>query len=69
MNYRCQSGHKWKSKKWPVSNWFSSQWFSGEDEPTSCPVCGDTILMCQSTDGKQGAMHMDFKEKLNGTNG
>ena len=32
---------------------------------TRCPECGTSIAMCQSEDGKQGAMHMGFIKKWN----
>ncbi len=60
LNYECENGHKWKSKEWPTSTWFA---IKVRREATYCPVCGSTITKCQSEDGKQGAMHIGFKNK------
>lgn len=30
---------------------------------TRCPICNTDVAMCQTKDGKQGAMHCDFRKK------
>lgn len=66
LNYRCENGHEWKSRKWPTSVWHEilPAMLTGEvkERATRCPRCGSTILMCISEDGKQGAVHMGFKD-------
>jgi len=73
LNYRCKNGHKWKSKEWPMSTFIAAlgqaavEVFTGKKSkyfnPTICPECGTEVCMCQSEDGKQGAMHIEFGDK------
>ncbi len=68
LNYRCINGHKWKSKKWPTSTTHGilqiMAFGKAITKGTQCPECGTNICMCQTEDGKQGAMHIDFKKNV-----
>lgn len=64
LNYTCINGHKFKSKRWPTSEWHEISTIMLFGRPrvkaTRCPICKTTILMCQSEDGKMGAVHIGF---------